>query len=120
MGTIKARRQADGTVRYTAIVRKRVGKKIIHSEAKTFTLRSAALSWAKHAEVQLETHGLPRLRAPAPLALHALIRWYIETFETISKWQRSKQGTCSSWSDFLSPIRTSIPNRRHPVRDPRP
>ena len=74
MATIKARRQADGTVRYTAIVRKPAGKEILHSEAKTFTLRSAALSWAKHTEVQLETYGLPRQRAPEPIALHALIR----------------------------------------------
>jgi len=37
MATIKARRQANGSTRYTAIVRKRVGKTIVHREAKTFT-----------------------------------------------------------------------------------
>ena len=44
MATIKARRQATGSIRYTAIVRKRVGAKIVHREAKTFTHRTAALS----------------------------------------------------------------------------
>jgi len=44
--TIKARKQANGAIRYTAVVRKRVDKTIVHREAKTFTHRSAALSWA--------------------------------------------------------------------------
>ncbi len=54
MATIKARRQANGSIRYTAIVRKRVGKTIVHREARTFTHRSAALSWVRHREVELE------------------------------------------------------------------
>ena len=54
MATIKARRQAHGSIRYTAIVRKLVGKTIVHREAKTFTHRSAVLTWARHREVELE------------------------------------------------------------------
>ena len=41
MATICARRQADGSTRYTAIVR-------------TFAHRAAAVTWAKHREVVLE------------------------------------------------------------------
>ena len=44
MATIKARRQANGAIRYTAILRKRLDKVIVHREAKTFIHRSAALS----------------------------------------------------------------------------
>ncbi len=51
----------------------------------------AAASWAKHREVQLENQAVPGRRRHDPVTLAALIRWYIETFETISKWQRSKQ-----------------------------
>jgi hypothetical protein len=51
MATIKARRQAHGSIRYTAIVRKRAGKTIVHREAKTFTHRSAALTWARHRDL---------------------------------------------------------------------
>jgi integrase len=91
MATIKARRQANGSIRYTAIVRKRVGGAIVHREAKTFTHRSAALSWAKHREVGLENEALPGRKPQEPVTLAELIRWYIETFEEISKWQRSKQ-----------------------------
>jgi hypothetical protein len=63
----------------------------VHREAKTFSHRAAALAWAKHQEVSLEDpaafaraqHGVP--------SLAELIRWYIDTFEQVSKWQRSKQ-----------------------------
>jgi hypothetical protein len=48
MATIKARRQANGSLRYTAIVRRRVGKTIVHREAKTLMHRSAAVSGARH------------------------------------------------------------------------
>lgn len=91
MATIKARKQANGTVRYTAIVRRRVGKMIVHREAKTFTYRSAAVSWARHREVELEDPAALARKQHAPVTLGELIRWYIDTFETISKWQRSKQ-----------------------------
>ncbi|MCC6632472.1 MAG: tyrosine-type recombinase/integrase [Gammaproteobacteria bacterium] len=91
MPTIKTRKQADGATRYTAIVRLRRQGKILHRESRTFTHRSAALSWAKHREVALENPAeLARLRQSTP-TLAELIRWYIDTFETISRWQRSKQ-----------------------------
>jgi integrase len=89
MATIKARRQANGSIRYTAIVRKRLGKTIVHREAKTFTHRSAALSWARHREVALENPAA--LTRKGTVTLAELIRWYIDTFETISRWRRSKQ-----------------------------
>ncbi len=91
MATIKSRRRVDGSNRYTAIVRKRVGKTIVHREAKTFTHRSAALSWAKYREVELEGQALPGGGRRDPVTLGELIRWYIDTFESISRWQRSKQ-----------------------------
>jgi len=53
--------------------------------------RSAALSWARHREVELENQAAPGRKQHGPISLAALIRWYIETFETISKWQLSKQ-----------------------------
>jgi hypothetical protein len=37
MAYIRARKNADGTPRYTAIVRIRNGKLIVHQEARTFT-----------------------------------------------------------------------------------
>jgi len=54
MPTIKARKQANGLTGYTAIVRIRRGTTVLHQESRTFTHRTAALSWAKHREVALE------------------------------------------------------------------
>jgi len=91
MAYIKVRKRSDGSTRYTAIVRLRRGKTIVHQEARTFAHRVAAVTWAKHREVVLEDpSALTRVRHGAP-TLAELIRWYIDTFETISKWQRSKQ-----------------------------
>ena len=96
MATIKVRKQADGNVRYTAIVRVREGKSIVHRESKTFAHRAAALSWARIREVALEDpKELQRLKAlpqeKDKPTVSALIEWYIESFESVSKWQRSKQ-----------------------------
>ncbi len=91
MPTIKTRKRADGATRYTAIVRLRCHGKVLHRESRTFAHRSAALSWAKHREVALEDPAeLTRQKQNTP-TLAALIRWYIDTFETISRWQRSRQ-----------------------------
>jgi integrase len=91
MAYIKVRKQSDGSTRYTAIIRLRSGKAIVHQEANTFAHRSAAVTWARHREVELENpSALARVQHGAP-TLAELIRWYIDTFETISKWRRSKQ-----------------------------
>jgi integrase len=91
MATIKARRQSDGAMRYTAIVRVRRRGQILHRESRTFAHRTAALSWAKHREVELEDAIALTCRRHTPVPLAELIRWYIDTFEPISKWQRGKQ-----------------------------
>jgi hypothetical protein len=44
MATIKARRQANGSIRYTAVIRFRQGTAVLHQESKTFAHRSAALT----------------------------------------------------------------------------
>jgi integrase len=91
MAQIRARRQADGSTRYTAIIRIRKGRALIQQEYRTFAQRSAAASWAKHREVELENQAVPGRKHHEPVTLATLIRWYIETFGTISNWQRSKQ-----------------------------
>jgi integrase len=91
MSYIRARKQADGTTRYTAVVRIRKGKAILHHEAKTFSHRSAAITWARHREVALEDPAALIRAQDGVATLASLIRWYIETFQSISKWQRSKQ-----------------------------
>ena len=91
MATIRARRQADGSTRYTAYVRIRRGKAVLHTESRTFAHRSAALTWARHREVALDDPSALVQVKQGSTTVADLIRWYIESFETISKWQRSKQ-----------------------------
>lgn len=103
MPTIKARKQVDGSHRYTAIVRIRRQGKVLHQEAKTFAHRSAAERWGKHREVALEDpSALVRVQQPST-KLSKLIRWYMDNFQHISKWQRSKQSQLLYMSARSSP-----------------
>ena len=102
MATIKVRKRANGSLRYTAIVRLRKEKIVIHSEARTFTHRLAAEKWAKAREVALENPAEFVRAQLGEQTLKSLIRWYIDDFREISKWQRTKQ----SQLEFLE---------RHPV-----
>jgi hypothetical protein len=78
MAQIRARRQADGSTRYTAIIAIRKGRALIQQEYRTFAQRSAAAGWAKHREVQIENQAVPGRRQHDPITLAALIRWYID------------------------------------------
>ena len=91
MAAIITRPRKDGTKGYTARVRLREGKTIIYEENKTFSSRGAARDWAKRREVELEDPGALAKAQQGNTSLASLIRWYIDTFESISKWQRSKQ-----------------------------
>ena len=79
MATIRGRKQAVGTTRYTAVVRLRKGQVIIHQEAKTFAHRSAAATWAKHREVELESPAALVSAQVGNPTLAELIRWYLRT-----------------------------------------
>ena len=91
MATIRARKQANGLTRYTAVIRLRKGKAVIHREAKTFAHRAAAVTWARHREVQLEDPTALIQAQDGTQTLARVIRWYIDTFQSVSKWQRTKQ-----------------------------
>jgi hypothetical protein len=91
MATIRARKRADGSTRYTAYLRIRKGTAVLHTEGKTFAHRSPAITWACHREVTLEDPSALIRERSGPTGLAKLIRGYIDTFSEISKWQRSKQ-----------------------------
>jgi hypothetical protein len=101
MATIRARMQATGSTRYTAIVRLRKGKTLTHQEAKTFAFRAAAFAWAKHREMELEKPGALDRAQQGEFSLGKLVRWYIDSFCEISNWQRTKQTSL----EFLENIR---------------
>jgi hypothetical protein len=88
---ILPRRRSDGTIGWMATIRLHNKKKLVHRETKTFSRRAAAEKWARAREVELEDPAaLVRARA-GDVTLASLIRWYIDSFQHVSKWQRTKQ-----------------------------
>lgn len=88
MATITKRRAADGSWRFTAQIRIRREGKPLHTEAKTFSSKGAADSWAKRREVELEAPGA--LAPKSKDTLGDLIDRYILEFEPVMRWRRSK------------------------------
>ncbi len=91
MATILPRKRKDGSTGYMARIRIHEGGKLVHAETKTFSSKSAAKEWAKRREVELENPGALAAARQGEVSLASLVRWYIDTFESVSKWQRSKQ-----------------------------
>lgn len=91
MATILPRRRADGTVGYMATIRLHSGNKLIHRETKTFSRRVAAEKWARAREVELENPSALLRAQEGDVTLASLVRWYIDNFQSVSKWQRTKQ-----------------------------
>lgn len=91
MATILPRRRADGTVGYMATIRLHNDKKVVHRESKTFSRRAAAEKWARAREVELEDPTALLRAQEGDITLASLIRWYIDSFQNVSNWQRTKQ-----------------------------
>jgi hypothetical protein len=107
MATIKARKQANGATRYTAIVPLRGGKTIIHRESKTFTFRAAAFSWAKHREVELEKPGALEQAQQEEFSLAGLKHNSLRRIARLPwEWAllhlRDPSGQCRLWPHALS------------------
>lgn len=92
MGTITARKRADGTTAYTAQIRLKDQGAIVHSEAQTFTKKALAQTWLKRREAELEAAratGALRLKF---FSVGDLLDSYVRQAHGITEWGRSKQG----------------------------
>ena len=90
MGTITARKRADGTTAYTAQIRIKRDGKVIHSEAQTFSRRALADEWRRRREAELEqvrASGRPLARG---VLLEVLIADYVSAARNVTAWGRSK------------------------------
>jgi integrase len=102
MATIVTRKGAAGPS-FQARLRLTRDGELIHKESRTFSTKAAAKTWAQRREVELQDpKALAIAISGGTCTLATLIRWYIETFETVSPWQRSKQSAL----EFLE---------RHPI-----
>src|SRR5262245_52320153 len=86
MGTIVARKRANGSMGYTAqIVRKKKGQ-IIHREAQTFDRKQAADSWLKRRETELSQPGaIERAKSSGKTLADAIDRYIAESQKAIGK-----------------------------------
>lgn len=90
MGTITARKRADGTTSYTAQIRIKRDGKVIHSEAQTFSRKVLAEEWKRRRESELEAvraSGKPLVKG---VTLETLITDYVSAAKNVTEWGRSK------------------------------
>lgn len=57
MGTISARKRANGSVSYTAQIRIKRGGKVVYTEAETFGKKQNATLWLRNREAELDVPG---------------------------------------------------------------
>lgn len=91
MATITKRRRGDGSFGYTAQIRLKRSGKIAHSEAQTFDRAAQAEAWGRAREAQLAQPGALQKAVGGDLSLADLIGKYIEAFEDLHRWRRSKR-----------------------------
>ena len=91
MATIRTRAGARGT-RYQVIIRRSLNRTQRYREVQTFDTRADAEQWAKDREDALNDPAAPDRAPPASgPTLAVLIRWYINSFSTVTPWGRTKQ-----------------------------
>lgn len=91
MATFYQRQRKDGSVAHMAIIRIKRHGQLIHRECQTFSRLALAREWARRREVELETPLVLQKAQAHGMTVKRLTEKYIADFETISKWQRSKQ-----------------------------
>lgn len=91
MGTITARRRADGSTGYTAQIRLKQDGKVVHSESETFSTNALAKEWMKRREAALEAQRARGTPIGKRMKLGDLVTWY-ETRERAGEpWGRTKK-----------------------------
>jgi integrase len=93
MATIRMREHLDGSFTYQAVIRIKEQGKVVYRESKTFARHQSALTWAKQREVELQDPAVLAQAQAGKKTLASLIRWYIDAFQKLSQWQRTKQNT---------------------------
>ena len=90
MGTITARKRADGSTAYTAQIRLKDKGSIVHSEAQTFTRKALAQAWLKRRESELDGARAAGSLGAKKVTVGELLESYTAQAEGITEWGRSK------------------------------
>ena len=86
MGTIVARKRADGSTGYTAQIVRKSGGLIVHREAQTFDREQAAKAWLKRRETELSELGaIGRAKTEDTTLSSAIDRYISDSRKKIGK-----------------------------------
>lgn len=91
MGTISARKRADGTTSFTAQIRLKEKGVIVHTESQTFTKKSLATVWLKRREAELQQQRATGLLHQPKHTVGDLLDAYVAQSQGITEWGRSKK-----------------------------
>lgn len=92
MGTIAARKRADGSTAYTAQIRLKDKGSIVHTEAQTFTRKALAQAWLKRREAELQEARAKGALGSKKVTAGEILDSYTAHAEGITVWGRSKTG----------------------------
>lgn len=86
MGTITPRKRKDGSIGYTAQIRRKEGGKVIYTEAQTFDREPAARAWLTKRERELSQPGaLESAKQEDPLLSEAIGRYVRESKKGVGR-----------------------------------
>jgi len=91
MGTITARRRANGTTGYTAQIRLKRNGKLVHSEAETFSTKALAREWLTRREATLDAQRARGEPVGKRMTLGEMVAWYESREREAEPWGRTKK-----------------------------
>lgn len=92
MGTISARKRADGSTAYTAQIRLKEQGVIVHTEAQTFTKKALAQAWLKRREAVLQEARAMGALPKEKITVGQLLDAYVQQSKGITEWGAFQEG----------------------------
>ncbi|MEG0052102.1 MAG: hypothetical protein RR715_02450 [Comamonas sp.] len=86
MGTITARKRADGTTAYTAQIRLKEQGVIVHTEAQTFTKKALPQAWLTRREAAMQEARATGVFGQAKFTVRDLLDAYVKQSKGITEW----------------------------------
>lgn len=90
MGSILARRRANGATSYTASIRLKSEGKLVHRESETFPTKALAKEWLTRREAELAGQRARGENVGTRMTVAQMITWYCGQMAADNPWGRSK------------------------------
>jgi hypothetical protein len=93
LATIRARKSADGSLRYTVQIRIKKNGAQVYQESQTFTRKQAAQAWAKRRETELSEPGAIERANRSGTTVASMIETYLEEYGRARPMGKTKRAT---------------------------